>query len=104
MTDRKKSLIVAIFMVGGIWGALATRLLASAAVNPSGADGLFLGNPRQLGVQAIAVVAAIAFSFIRSTVLLKLTDLSVGLRVGHEAEGRGLDLSEHEERAYAFES
>ncbi|HUN59933.1 MAG TPA: ammonium transporter [Candidatus Binataceae bacterium] len=96
--------VVGVHAVGGIWGALATGLLASAAVNPSGANGLLLGNPRQLGLQAIAVVATIAFSFVGTAVLLKVTDALVGLRVDQEAEETGLDLSEHEERAYAFES
>ncbi|HTT74451.1 MAG TPA: hypothetical protein VMF50_00550 [Candidatus Binataceae bacterium] len=52
----------------------------------------------------VAVVATIAFSFIASIILLKITDALVGLRVDQEAEETGLDLSEHEERAYAFES
>jgi ammonium transporter, Amt family len=96
--------VVGVHAVGGIWGALATGLLASTAINPAGADGLFFGNSLQLGVQAIAVAATIAFSFIGSVVLLKVTDALVGLRVDQEAEETGLDLSEHEERAYALES
>ncbi len=79
-------------------------MFASALVNAAGADGLFNGNPRQLLIQATAVVATIAFSFIGSTILLKVTDALVGLRVVDEAEQAGLDLSEHEEAAYAFEA
>ena len=96
--------VVGVHAVGGIWGALATGLFASVLVNAAGANGLFYGNPRQLFVQATAVVASMAFSFIGSMVLLKVTDALVGLRVMAESEQIGLDLSEHEEVAYAFEA
>src|ERR1700722_7025323 len=91
--------VVGVHAVGGIFGALATGLFASAIVNPAGANGLFYGNPRQLGIQAIGVVATIGFSFIGSGILLKLTDLVVGLRVNEDEEHMGLDLSQHNESA-----
>ena len=47
---------VGIHGIGGTWGALATGLFASKAVNSAGADGLFFGNPAQLGIQAMAVL------------------------------------------------
>ena len=96
--------VVGVHMVGGILGALLTGVFASIVINPGGADGLLFGNPRQLMVQAIAVVASVVFSFVGSTILLKVTDALVGIRVSNEAEQIGLDLSEHEERAYAFEA
>ncbi len=96
--------VVGVHAVGGIWGALATGLFASVLVNAAGANGLFYGNPRQLLVQTIAVVASISFSFIGSVILLKLTDALVGIRVIGENEQMGLDLTEHEENAYAFEA
>src|ERR1700722_1771438 len=96
--------VVGVHGVGGIWGALATGVFASAAVNSAGADGLLNGNPRQLLVQAIAVAASVAFAFVGSLVLLKITDAIVGLRVDEEAESLGLDLSEHEENGYALEA
>ena len=96
--------VVGVHGVGGIWGALATGVFASAAVNSAGANGLLNGNPRQLLVQAIAVAASVAFAFIGSLVLLKITDAIVGLRVDEEAESIGLDLSEHEEKGYALEA
>ncbi|HEY2523909.1 MAG TPA: ammonium transporter [Candidatus Binataceae bacterium] len=92
--------VVGVHAVGGIWGALATGLFASVAVNAAGADGLFFGNPGQFVIQAVAVTASIAFAFLGSLVLLGLTDALVGLRVSDEAERVGLDLSEHEENAY----
>jgi Amt family ammonium transporter len=96
--------VVGVHGVGGIFGALATGLFASVAVNASGANGLFFGNPKQLLIQAIAVTASISFAFIGSMVLLKVTDAIVGLRVDDEAELMGLDLSEHDENAYALEA
>ncbi|HLF25039.1 MAG TPA: ammonium transporter [Anaerolineae bacterium] len=87
--------------MGGAWGALATGLFATKLVNPAGADGLFYGNPSQLLIQAMAVVAAIAFAFIVTFVLVKLLRRFVGLRVNDNEEEVGLDISEHGERAYA---
>jgi Amt family ammonium transporter len=92
--------VVGVHAVGGIWGALATGLFASVAVNAAGADGLFFGNPGQFVIQAVAVMASIAFAFLGSLVLLGLTDALVGLRVSDDAERVGLDLSEHDENAY----
>jgi Amt family ammonium transporter len=96
--------VVGVHAVGGIWGALATGLFASAIVNPAGANGLFFGNPRQLLIQAIAVLASVGFAFVGSTILLKIVDAMVGLRVDDDAEEMGLDLSEHDENAYALEA
>jgi Amt family ammonium transporter len=96
--------VVGVHGVGGIWGALATGLFASKAINSAGTDGLFFGNPKQLAIQAIAVLASVSFAFVGSLVLLKVTDLLIGLRVDEDAEQTGLDLSEHDEAAYAMEA
>jgi Amt family ammonium transporter len=96
--------VVGVHGVGGTWGALATGLFASKAINSAGADGLFFGNPTQLAIQALAVLATVAFAFVGSLVLLKVTDALVGLRVDEDAEQTGLDLSEHDEAAYAMEA
>jgi Amt family ammonium transporter len=96
--------VVGVHGVGGTWGALATGLFASVAINPAGANGAFYGHPWQFVVQAIAVAASISFAFVGSLILLKLTDLLVGLRVDEEDEVLGLDLSQHEENAYALEA
>ena len=87
--------------IGGTWGALATGLFASKAINPGGADGLFFGNPGQLGIQAVAVLASWVFAFVGTMVILKVIDVMMGLRVTREEEEMGLDLSQHEERAYS---
>jgi Amt family ammonium transporter len=92
--------VVGVHGVGGTWGALATGLFATTAVNAAGRDGLFYGNPAQLWVQLEGVLATIVFCFVGSLILLKLTDLLVGLRTGDEDEMVGLDLSQHSERAY----
>jgi ammonium transporter, Amt family len=87
--------------IGGTWGALATGLFASKLINSAGADGLFYGNPGQLGIQAIAVLASWVFAFVGTVVLLKIVDWTMGLRVNAEEERIGLDLTQHEERAYS---
>jgi ammonium transporter, Amt family len=92
--------VVGVHAVGGIWGALATGLFASVAVNAAGADGLFFGNPLQFLIQVVAVAASISFAFAGSFILLGVTDAMVGLRASDDAERVGLDLSEHEESAY----
>lgn len=92
--------VVGVHALGGVWGALATGLFASVAVNAAGADGLFFGNPMQLLIQVMAVAASIGFAFCGSLILLGITDALVGLRVSDDAERAGLDISEHEENAY----
>jgi ammonium transporter, Amt family len=92
--------VVGIHGVGGAFGALATGLFASTAVNAAGADGLFFGNPRLLGIQALAVGATLTYSFAVSYILLKVLDRTMGLRVTGEHEIMGLDLSQHGEAGY----
>ena len=94
--------VVGVHGVGGIWGVLATGLFAEKAINPSGANGLFFGNPSLLGVQAIAVVATIAYSFLVTLIILKIISVFFGLRVAEEEEETGLDLSQHSETGYAL--
>ncbi len=93
--------VVGIHGVGGIWGALATGLFASTAINAAGANGLFYGNPAQLGIQAMAVLISVVFSFVGTFVLLKLVDELMGLRVSETEERIGLDLTQHDERSYS---
>lgn len=83
----------------GIWGALATGIFASPAINAVG-KGLAYGNPSQLGIQALAVAATFVYSFIMTLILAKIVDVAVGLRVSSAEETQGLDISLHEEQAY----
>jgi ammonium transporter, Amt family len=92
--------VVGIHGLGGTWGALATGLFASAAVNEAGADGLFFGNAGQLGIQLVSVLATMVFAFVMTFVILKIVDKAVGLRVSEEEEQKGLDISLHDERGY----
>ena len=95
--------VVGVHGIGGTWGAIATGLFASKAINEAGADGLFFGNPGLLVSQILAVAATWVFAFVGSVILLKIVDAVVGLRVTDEDEFAGLDLSQHSENAYAFE-
>ncbi|SFJ49089.1 ammonium transporter [Desulfomicrobium apsheronum] len=92
--------VVGIHGVGGVWGALATGLFASQAINPAGFNGLFYGNPGQLWIQFVSVVATCAFSFVVSYVLLKIVNAIVPIRVTEEEEEAGLDVAIHSESAY----
>jgi Amt family ammonium transporter len=92
--------VFAVHGVGGIWGAIATGIFASLAVNPAGSDGLFLGNGMQLLTQLVGVLAIVGFTFVATLALGKLIDATIGLRVSQMEETVGLDLSQHGERAY----
>lgn len=92
--------VVGIHGLGGIWGAVATGLFASLAVNSGGSNGLFFGNVGQLFIQIVSIVGTCVFSFVLSYVLLKLVDMVIGLRVSSEDEEMGLDLSQHSETGY----
>jgi Amt family ammonium transporter len=94
--------VVGVHGVGGTWGAIATGLFASKAVNAAGADGLFFGNPGQVWTQIVAVLATFAMAIVGTWVILKVVDAIVGLRVSDEDEVVGLDLSQHSETAYAL--
>ena len=92
--------VFAVHGMGGIWGALATGIFATVAVNPAGADGLLAGNGIQFLKQLLSVVTVGAYAFTATWILGKLVDATIGLRVGQREETVGLDLSQHGERAY----
>jgi Amt family ammonium transporter len=75
---------------------------SSKTINDAGSNGLFFGNPSQLWIQIVGVLATWVFAFIGSLILLKIVDLVIGLRVDDEDEVMGLDLSQHNESAYTF--
>jgi Amt family ammonium transporter len=70
-------------------------------VNPAGADGLFFGNPAFLGVQTLAIVVGVLFSLFGTFIVLRLVRWGTELRVSPDEESMGLDLSQHNERAYS---
>ncbi|MCM8776528.1 MAG: ammonium transporter [Candidatus Omnitrophica bacterium] len=88
--------------VGGTVGALATGIFAEKLVNPAGNNGLFWGNPSQLLVQGVGVLATMMYSIVLTFVILKILDATLGLRVSNEDEVVGLDITQHEESAYTL--
>lgn len=91
--------VFGVHCVGGIFGALATGIFASASLGGIGyAEGVTMGG--QFATQATAVIITILWCGIGSAILYKIVDVIVGLRVPVEAEREGLDLSSHGEAAY----
>lgn len=88
--------------IGGLWGALATGLFAVKAVNSSGVDGLFAGNPGQLWLQFVACATTIGYTAVATWIICFVVDKVMGLRAEQEEEIMGLDLSQHHERAYTI--
>jgi Amt family ammonium transporter len=87
----------------GTLGALATGLFADPAVNAAG-TGLFFGNPKQLLIQVVSILATAAFTAVATLVLIYVTKaLAGGLRVEEENERIGLDSAVHGERAFEIE-
>ena len=87
--------------MSGVWGAIATGIFAVPYIN--GAAGLIAGNPNQVVVQIISVIATIIYSFTISFILAKILDKSMnGIRVEEDKEIGGLDAHLHKESAYNF--
>ena len=88
--------------VAGIWGAIATGLWATSMVPGNETNGLFYGNAAQIGIQIKAVLFTVVWSGVISLILLKLIDMTIGLRSESRDERVGLDLTEHAETAYTL--
>ena len=84
--------------LSGVWGAIATGIFASPAIN--GAAGLIFGNPSQVTIQIISIIATAAYAFVISIILAKILDKTMGIRVDEKAEIGGLDSHLHEESGY----
>jgi Amt family ammonium transporter len=82
--------------MGGLWGALATGIFASAAVNSY--TGLLSGNPGQFVSQLVAALAAVVYAFVVTYILATVVEKTIGLRVTENEEYVGLDISQHGER------
>ncbi|MDQ0921668.1 Amt family ammonium transporter [Pseudarthrobacter sp. W1I19] len=92
--------VVGVHLVGGILGTLLIGLFATDAA-PNGVSGLFYGGGVELlGVQALATVSVLVYSFGITWVLAKILDKTIGLRIKPEDEMRGIDLAAHSELAY----
>lgn len=93
--------VVALHGLGGVLGMLMLGFVATSAVNPAGADGLFYGGgPSQLGKQAVATVAAMVYAFALTALLAWLVQKTIGFRVDREVEASGIDEAEHAESGY----
>jgi Amt family ammonium transporter len=89
--------------ITGIIGSIAIGLVASSIINPSGPNGLFYGNPSQLGIQAVGVAVAAVLGFGGTIIIMKIINSVIGLRVKEEEEEIGLDTTQHGEREYGDE-
>ncbi len=81
--------------IGGTFGAIVTGIFATV-----GATGLLAGNPKQLGIQLIAVLSAAAYAVVVTLAISFVLDKTIGLRVDKEDEIMGLDQTQHSESAY----
>jgi len=96
---------------GGTLGALLTGVFAASAVNPifkdaqgnTAASGLIEGNAHQLLNQLVGVLMAWGLAIVGTLIILKIVDVTIGLRVSEEHEVQGLDLSQHGEEGYYWE-
>ena len=91
--------VFAVHGVGGMFGAVATGVFASAGIQAA-YTGLLEGNAQQLVNQLIAVVATVAYAVVATFVIIKVVDAILGIRVTSEHEEIGLDLAVHGEAAY----
>ena len=91
--------VFAVHGVGGTFGAVATGVLATTAINGLG-RGLIDGNAGQVGVQLVAVGATIAYAVVATFVIVKLVNVILGLRISAKDEELGIDLATHGEVAY----
>ena len=91
--------VFAVHGVGGMFGAIATGIFASAAVQEA-YSGLIDGNPGQLVIQLVAVGATVGYAVVGTFVIVKVVDLVLGIRVTSTQEEAGLDLAVHGEAAY----
>jgi Amt family ammonium transporter len=95
--------VVGIHMVGGIIGSILTGVFASTELNPAVANGLVHGEVGFFLKQVVGVIAILAFSYAATWLVATIVDRTVGLRVSERDEIEGLDITQHEERAYSVE-
>lgn len=88
--------------VGGLWGAIATGLFASTAVNEAGADGLFFGNPMQLWIQVEGIVYCALYGIAVTAVIVLAMKACMRVRADEGEQIVGMDALEHGERGYAY--
>jgi Amt family ammonium transporter len=85
--------------VGGVAGSLLTAVFAAVSLGGTGFS-VQKDIAAQLGVQALGIVVTMLWCGVITFILLKLLDVTLGLRVSEEQESEGLDLAQHGERGY----
>jgi Amt family ammonium transporter len=97
--------VVGVHLVGGLVGTLLIGFFGTKSVNPAalGENGLFYGGgPTQLGRQAVAALAVMAYSFVGAFVIGTVIKKTIGFRAQEDAEVGGMDEAEHAESGYDF--
>ncbi len=90
--------VVGLHGIGGTWGAFATGVFAKESIN--GANGILYGDANQLWVQVVSIIATWVFVYIMTKIIICVVQIFVPLRVDEKVEATGLDISEHNEKAY----
>ena len=86
--------------VGGIIGAILTGVFCAPSLGGAGFGDGIDNIAAQVGVQVVGILATLVYTLVMTYVILKVVDIILGLRVNEEAETEGLDISQHDERAY----
>lgn len=94
--------VIGVHGVGGTWGAFATGIFCTTAVNPAGFDGAIYGNVAQMGKQWIGILATWFYSFGVTALLAWFVHAVIGLRPSEADETTGMDLTQHKEVAYHY--
>lgn len=95
--------VVAVHLVGGLIGTLLVGLFGTTSLNSSSVDGLFYGGGLgQLGVQALAALTVLVYSFVVTLIIALLIKYTIGFRISDEDEYAGVDESQHAETSYDF--
>ena len=97
--------VVGVHLVGGIIGCLFLGFFSSDAINAAATNGLFYGGGATLlGKQAVAAASVFAYSFVVAFVLGWVLNKTIGFRITGDAEAEGVDVNEHSETAYEFDT
>ena len=97
--------VVAVHLVGGLLGSILLGLFADPAINGIVANpGMFIdgGGSDLIVDQVVASAVTFAYSFVVSFIIMKILDITIGVRITDEQEIEGLDRSQHAETAYAL--
>jgi Amt family ammonium transporter len=84
----------------GVWGTISVGIFGRQSLGLANKGLVYSGNPMQLGIQLVGIVSVVVFVVLSMSIIFKLIDLTVGLRVSREEELRGLDIGEHGMEAY----